>query len=144
MTTPDDELDHLIEGFQRAARAFATGDPEPIKALFSRRDDVTLANPFGPAVHGRTRVLAALDQAASRFRDGDVTGFESVARYVTDDLASTHDIEHWQARVGDRGDVSRFELRVTSTFRREDGVWRLVHRHADPIATPDRDGPLRG
>jgi ketosteroid isomerase-like protein len=25
---------------------------------------------------------------------------------------------------------------VTSIFRKEDGVWRLVHRHADPITSP--------
>jgi hypothetical protein len=27
-------------------------------------------------------------------------------------------------------------LRVTSLFRFERGVWKLVHRHADPITTP--------
>lgn len=31
--------------------------------------------------------------------------------------------------------VSGLSLRVTSIFRHEGGVWRLVHRHADPITT---------
>jgi hypothetical protein len=25
---------------------------------------------------------------------------------------------------------------VTTIFRREDGAWRIVHRHADPITSP--------
>ena len=38
------------------------------------------------------------------------------------------------ARGGDS--IADVALRVTSTFRREDGVWKLVHRHADPITNP--------
>jgi ketosteroid isomerase-like protein len=46
--------------------------------------------------------------------------------------------------VGDADEVAPFELRVTTTFRLEDGEWLIVHRHADPITTPDERGPLRG
>ncbi len=136
-------LDELVEDYRRAARAFAKGDPEPVKAIFSHRDDVVLANPFGPAVRGWKGVAAALDHASSRFRDGDVTGFESVGRYVGADLASVHEVERWRAKVSGREEVTPFELRVTTTFRREDGAWKIVHRHADPITTPHPDGPLR-
>jgi hypothetical protein len=104
---------------------------------------VTLANPFGPAVRGWKRVSDALDFASARFRDGDVTGFEALAEYSTPDLTTILEIERWRAKVGGREDVSTFVLRVTSTFRREGGNWRLVHRHADPIATAHPDGPLR-
>jgi ketosteroid isomerase-like protein len=120
------------------------GDAEPVKALFSRREDVTLANPFGPAVRGWERVSAALDFAASRFRDGEVATFERLASYESPDLATFLEIERWRAKVSGRLDISSFDLRVTSTFRREDGAWKLVHRHADPITTPHPDGPLRG
>src|SRR5512143_3799741 len=136
-------LDAVVEDYHLAARAFAKGDPEAVKGIFSHRDDVILANPFGPAVRGWKQVAEALDHASSRFRDGDVTGFESVAKYIGSDLASVHERERWQAKVSGRDEVTPFELRVTTTFRREDGLWRIVHRHADPIATPHPDGPLR-
>ena len=138
------ELEQAIEQYHAAAEALARGNPDPVKALFSHRDDVTLANPFGPAARGWNRVSEALDFAAWRFGEGDVAGFESLARYVGADLATLLEIERWRARVGGRAEVSSFVLRVTSTFRREGGAWKLVHRHADPIAAPHPDGPLRG
>jgi ketosteroid isomerase-like protein len=138
-----DELDALIGELRDALQAFAKGDPEPIKRLFSHADDVVLANPFGPAVRGWEQVSDALDYASSRFRDGAVTEFELVGRYIGSDLASIHEVERWQTKVGGDAEISRFAVRVTSTFRREGDTWKLVHRHADPISTPDARGPLR-
>ncbi len=138
------DLHQIIEQYHSAADVFSRGDPESVKMLFSSRDDVTLANPFGPAVRGWKKVSEALDFASSRFRDGEVTGFEPIAQYEAPDLATILEIESWKARVGEREDITSFDLRVTSTFRREDQTWKLVHRHADPIATANPDGPLRG
>lgn len=136
-------LREAIDQYHAAVDAFSRGDPEPVKAICSHRDDATLANPFGPAASGWTSVSAALDYASSRFRDGEVTSVERVAEYVGSELAAIFAIERWSAKVGGRTEPAKFELRVTSIFRSEDGVWRLVHRHADPIATPHADGPLR-
>jgi ketosteroid isomerase-like protein len=138
-----DDLDEVIERYHLAADEFSRGDPEPVKMLFSHRDDVSLANPFGPAVRGWMQVSEALDSASSRFSDGQVEGFDSVAKYMATDLACILELERWRAKVGDRENASQFDLRVTSTFRREDDGWKLVHRHADPITTSNSDGPLR-
>lgn len=136
-------LEQAIEQYHRAADEFSRGDPGPVKALFSHGDDVMLANPFGPVAHGWDEVSAALDFASSRFSEGEVTNFERVASYVGEDLATMFEIERWRAKVGDGDVVETFDLRVTTTLRREDGSWRLVHRHADPITTFDPEGPLR-
>jgi len=69
------DLEQAVEQCHVAADEFAKGDPEPVKVVFFHRDDVTLANPFGPAVRGWRQVSEALDYAASRFRDGEVTSF---------------------------------------------------------------------
>jgi len=60
------DLDEAINAHQDAARAIARGDPEPVKALYSPSDDVTLANPWGPAVKGRVAVCEMLDFVAMR------------------------------------------------------------------------------
>jgi ketosteroid isomerase-like protein len=46
------------------------------------------------------------------------------------------EVERLRSKVGGREDLAPVELRVTTVFRREDGRWRIVHRHADPITTP--------
>lgn len=135
-------VDQVVEAFKSAATAFAKGDPEPAKALYSHEDDATLANPFGPAVRGWAAVSEALAYASSRFSDGEVSDFRNVARYESADLVTSLDMEHWRTRVGG-GDLADFDLRVTTTYRREHGGWKIVHRHADPIATADPEGPLR-
>ena len=104
---------------------------------------MTLANPFGPARRGRQAIVEALDYASGRMRDGKVTGFDELARYMAEDLATILEVEHWRSRIGDNEEITPFDLRVTTTFRREDGDWKIAHRHADPIATDDPSGPLR-
>ncbi len=103
--------------------------------LWSRRDDVTLANPFGPPVRGWEQVAEIIDRAASQVRDGETVGFEIVEKYVTPELAYVVQIERVKAKIGGSQDITPFDLRVTMIFRPEDGEWKVVHRHADPITT---------
>ena len=75
MATADD-VDRLIERYQRGLGDFMKGDPEPVKGLFSHEEDVTLANPLGPPAHGWDEVAATIEHAASQFRDGRLVGVE--------------------------------------------------------------------
>ena len=129
------DFDEVVEHYQRALEEFVKGNPEPNKRLFSHQEDVTLANPLGPAVRGWEQVAATGECAASQVRDGELVGFDIVAKYVTPELAYMVWVERNKARVGGRQDVAPFALRVTTIFRPEDGTWKVVHRHADPITT---------
>jgi uncharacterized protein (TIGR02246 family) len=130
------DLESAIEESHAALAAILKGDPSGYKALFSDREDVTLGNPFGPYAHGREQVEDTLVRAASNYRDGTVTGVELMATYVSGDLACVVEVERGKAKVGGGQEVLPLAVRVTSLFRREDGAWKLVHRHADPITTP--------
>jgi ketosteroid isomerase-like protein len=44
-------------------------------------------------------------------------------------------MERMQAKVGGREDITPITVRVTTIFRPEEGTWKVVHRHADPITT---------
>ena len=74
-----------------------------------------------------------MQRAASNYRDGEAAGFELVSKHVTPDLAYIVEVERYKAKIGGRDDITPVALRVTSIFRREEGVWKIVHRHADPI-----------
>jgi ketosteroid isomerase-like protein len=130
------ELAQVMEQDHRALDAFAKGDPEPKKKLFSRREDVTLANPLGPPARGWKEVEKTLERAASQLREGEAIGFERISDYATADLAYIVEIERYRAKVGGADDVEPISLRVTTIFRREDDGWKIVHRHADPITSP--------
>jgi ketosteroid isomerase-like protein len=116
-----------------AGLEITNGNPDVYKALYSRSDDVTLANPFGPPARGWSSVSATLDRAAENYQDGEAVGFENVATVIGGDLAYTVEIESYRARVGGAAAMTPVSIRVTTVFRREDGAWKLLHRHADPI-----------
>jgi ketosteroid isomerase-like protein len=131
-----DDVDELIERYYRAQGEFLRGNPEPVKDLFSRRDDVTLANPYGPPVRGWEKVAEAVEHAASLRSDGTFVEWQIVAKYVSAELAYVLQIERAEAKIGAREDICPLAVRATMIFRpEEDGEWKIVHRHADPITT---------
>jgi ketosteroid isomerase-like protein len=130
-----DELDAVIEQYRGAQEAFCKGDPEPLKPLHSRRDDLTLANPLGPVRRGWTEVEEAIEQAAANFHGSGSVHYEEVSRYVTPELAYVVRVERVEAKVGGREELRPVALRATMIFRREGDTWRVVHRYADPITT---------
>jgi hypothetical protein len=70
-----DEVNELIEQFHLAQGEVAKGNPEPVKRLFSHREDVTLNNPFVPLVRGWERVAEVTDRAVAQFRDGEMVSY---------------------------------------------------------------------
>ena len=130
-----DDLDEVIEQSHLTLGEIVKGNPEPLKMVYSHREDVSLANPFGPPVRGWEQAAAIIERAASNYKDGEIVGFENVAKYVTPELAYIVEVERYRAKVGGGEDLAPISLRVTSIFRRDDGAWKIVHRHADPITT---------
>ena len=131
-----DNVDKLIEHYQLATAEFVKGNPEPYKALFSHREDVTLANPFFPPVRGWEQVAETLELTASLLRDGEFVGSEIISKYVTAELAYVVSLVRERAKVGRSVDSAPIALRTTMILRPEEGVWKVVHLHEDPITTP--------
>jgi uncharacterized protein (TIGR02246 family) len=128
-------FDGVVEAYRQALETFVKGDPTAVIGLFSRRDDVTLANPLGPPRRGRADVQAAIKDAAAHFAGGSVR-FEEVSRYTTPDLGYVVHLEQCEVLLAGSEDMVPSSLRVTMIFRREEDGWTVAHRHVDPITTP--------
>ena len=137
----EDELNDTIEAFREALRVYVKGDGEPALSFFSSRDDVTLANPLGPPLRGHAEVRTGAIEGAASFKEGgplrfaEVSSrFDEVSRYATSELGYVVQLDRHEGRLVN-GAETVIALRVTLIFRREEGRWRIVHRHADPITT---------
>jgi ketosteroid isomerase-like protein len=135
MLPPD--LIEVIEEDHRALNALVRGDPERKRKMFSHREDVSLANPIDPPVRGWDQVEPTLERAVSQLREGQPLRFERISEYATEDLAYVLEIERCPGvKIGASDDIAPFSLRAATVWRREDGGWKIAHRHADPITAP--------
>ncbi|HEY2792030.1 MAG TPA: nuclear transport factor 2 family protein [Micromonosporaceae bacterium] len=128
MTDRDDFLAWLTASQRSAELALHNGDPEPRTRTWSHREPVTLFGAHYSAV-GWDDVNAAFDRLGVSF--GGYTRYEPelLTVEVHGDLAYTVGFENTDATFD--GVASEFHLRVTQIYRREEGEWKVVHRHAD-------------
>jgi ketosteroid isomerase-like protein len=129
------DLDHVIEQYHRAAGEFVRGNPRPIQLLFTRRDDVSLLDPTGGVQTGWEAVCYRQERNAV-VRDAEQGTFERVVTYITPELASIVEVERFRTSMSGSQESVPVTLRTTTIFRPEDGSWKVIHRHADPINSP--------
>lgn len=133
---PDDraavaEISALLDA---ATGRILGGDGSGWKDLVSGQDDVTLLGAYGGHTSGHAEVATRFDYVAGTYAGAEGTTWrEGVARWVGEDWACFVDIEHHRANLD--GQPVDFAYRATHLLRREDGVWKVVLRHADPIAS---------
>ena len=91
-------LDEVIEQYHRTLADFSRGDPESALKLWSRQDDVTLANPLGPPVRGWKAVRETSERAASQVTEGEAFSAERISTYATTDLGYLVEIQRFRAK----------------------------------------------
>ena len=132
MTEVQEFLDEVIPRQQAADDAIHRGDPEPRKALWSHDDPVTVLGAFGVAANGWPECSEVFDWLGEIFTDAESFELEIIAAGVSGDLAYTVGFEtSVVSREG--GPMKQNKLRVTHVYRRENGEWRIVHRHGDGL-----------
>ncbi|MDQ6920085.1 MAG: nuclear transport factor 2 family protein [Candidatus Dormibacteraeota bacterium] len=130
MSQLDDFLTGTIARQVEAEKALHNGDAAPRLAMWSTQDPLTVFGARQSNV-GSEEVRQVFRWLATRFSDCTDYRFELVAAGASGDLAYTLGYEHSTFSM-DGGPVQPTTLRVTHVYRRENGEWKIVHRHADP------------
>ena len=133
MSDPEDFLAETMPRYHDAETALHNGDAAPRKAMWSRTDPVAL---FGAGMSGAgwAEIEPIFDHLEAAFSNCTSYQNEVIAAGASGDLAYAVSSEHTTASVNGEP-PSAYLLRVTTLFRREEGEWKVVHRHGDPLAS---------
>ena len=133
----DEFLADILPRQEAEERALRNGDPEPRIRMWSTTEPVTLLGAAGPrgTGSGTERVTELFRWIAGQFSDCTEYEFELLAAGVSGDLAYTVGFERSTMSIAG-GPPGPNVIRVTHVYRREDGEWRIVHRHGDASFSP--------
>src|SRR5690242_12922652 len=115
--------------------ALHNGDAAGRIAMWSTTPPLTL---FGAAMNaiGWDQIHPVFERLGGRFSDCVSYRNEILAAEAIGDLAYIVALEHTTASINQAAPTP-YVLRATTIFRREDGEWRVVHRHGDGITVED-------
>ncbi|HEV7185635.1 MAG TPA: DUF4440 domain-containing protein [Leifsonia sp.] len=133
----DDFLRWFNTDWRAAEVALHSGDAGPRLRTWSERAPVTLFGAWRDAEDpvGAREVFLKLAQAFSQATSSEI---QLIAADVSGDLAYTVQREITSTIVN--GEPREYVLRVTQVYRRENGNWKVIHRHGDEVLDAER-GP---
>lgn len=106
--------------------AVHNGDAGPRRAIWSEREPVSVLGAWKNAV-GQQELNALFGHLAASFSDCTSYELELIEAEVLGDSAYTVGFEHTSASVD--GVPRTYTVRATQIYRREEGAWRIAHRH---------------
>ena len=125
-------LEEFISRCHEALSHQTQGRPDSFLKLWSHADDVTIMAAIG-GYHVGFEQVSSLLTAASKTQSFDTWSSENIVTTVGGDLAFSVELERYGRKVD--GKQEEMTLRATQIYRREDGAWKVIHRHGD-VLTP--------
>jgi len=130
MSDRDDFLRWVRTALYEAELALHDGDAGPRRAIWSRIEPVSILGAFRNAI-GQSEIDDLFSSLERTFSNCTSHTFELQAFDVVGDMAYTAGLEHTSCSVD--GQPGSYTLRATQVYRREDGEWKVAHRHGDTV-----------
>jgi len=129
-TAPNEDFFEFVQRCREAVGQQVSGRTETFQSLWSRADDVVLFGAAGSHQKGWDAVSARLTWASEHLNFGKFDA-ENLLTGVSEPIAFTVDLEHMSRETN--GKLERRTLRASQGYRLENGQWRVIFRHGDPM-----------
>lgn len=126
----DDFLADIVPRLQSSETALHNGDIRERVDMWSRTEPLSLFGAWFSA-RGWDEVHGVFKRLADAFSDCTSYENEIIAARAIGDIAYIVALEHTSASIN--GVPKTYTLRATTVFVREDGEWKVVHRHGDEV-----------
>lgn len=126
-----EEFQQFLQAREQASAAYIRGEVAALAAITTRNDPASFMPPSGVVVTGAEAVGKAHAEGAKSFRPGSRGRFEIIQSGSDGNLAFWTGLHHAEMSIQGQNELVPMVLRTTEVFRRENGAWKLIHRHAD-------------
>jgi Domain of unknown function (DUF4440) len=134
MTQDAHHFAQFMKQREQAAQAFVSGDGAPVARIATQTNPATFFGPGGGHEDGAKHVSHLHQEGAKQFGPDGKSKLEILHQGASEGIAYWVGIQHATVGMQDKPEPIQMDLRVTEIFRFENDQWKLIHRHADPLA----------
>jgi ketosteroid isomerase-like protein len=137
MTMTNSDFEAFFKRRTQAAEAYTNGDFAPLAELIAETGAASFHSPQGDTEAHAQKVAARYRKDAAGFKAGGESRFEILQKASSKELGFWTGFQVAKVSPASEAEPIDIRIRVTEIFRKIEGEWKMIHRHAD-IAGKDR------
>lgn len=140
MSNDQQDFEEFMKQRVAAATAYVSGDMDPLSKIIAHDHDATFFAPNGGYTVGADAVATRYEKDSHSFEGDPKNSFEILQMAASDGIAYWVGFQRALVHLKGVPDPVPFNLRITEIFRRENGDWKMVQRHADSLIEEQKRG----
>ena len=128
MSIEEDNVRKASNQFYAALNQMANGDAGSLADVWSHSTTVMAMHPIGGRQVGWDAVRESFEQVAGLASEGKVELQDQIIQVIGD---MAYEVGNERGSFKLAGEKLSLNFRVTNIYKREAGVWKMVHHHTD-------------